>query len=163
MRLTPWTITGPAVAAVLLATAAFLGGPWERAAPEAGLFRPHDAARVASGRELYRQHCAECHGAELEGETPDWRSRDEDGFLPGPPHDETGHTWHHPDQVLFDITKYGLAEAANLPDYKTRMPAFADLLEDGEIIAIFSFIKSRWPDDIRERHDAMNMRHADGQ
>jgi S-disulfanyl-L-cysteine oxidoreductase SoxD len=163
MRLSPLTIAGSTLVAALLATAAFLAEPWGQAQTEAGLFRPHDAAKVARGAELYRQHCAVCHGAELEGETPDWHSRDEDGFLPGPPHDETGHTWHHPDQVLFDITKYGLAEAANLPDYKSRMPAFADLLEDGEIIAIFSFIKSRWPDDIRERHDAMNMRHADGQ
>jgi S-disulfanyl-L-cysteine oxidoreductase SoxD len=86
------------------------------------------AGLVRLGEGLYRDHCAACHGADLEGETPDWQVRDEDGYLPGPPHDETGHTWHHPDQLLFDITKYGIAEAANLPDYPTRMPAFEGVL-----------------------------------
>ncbi len=131
---------------------------WPAGQVEAGLFRPDDARTVRLGESLYRDHCAACHGANLEGETPDWQTRDEDGYLPGPPHDETGHTWHHPDQLLFDITKYGVAEAANLPDYSTRMPAYEHILEDEEIIAILSFIKSRWPQEMRERHDEMNRR-----
>ena len=126
--------------------------------PEFGLFRPNDSDAVRLGEVLYRDHCAACHGADLEGETPDWQVRDEDGYLPGPPHDETGHTWHHPDQLLFNITKYGIAKAANLPDYPTRMPAFEGVLDDEEIIAIMSFIKSRWPERIRQRHDELNRR-----
>ena len=55
---------------------------------------------------LYQQYCASCHGVDLEGQ-PNWRQRDENGFLPAPPHDASGHTWHHPDQLLFDVTKYG--------------------------------------------------------
>lgn len=125
---------------------------------EAGLFRPDDSQLVLLGEGLYRDHCAACHGADLEGETPDWQVRDEDGYLPGPPHDETGHTWHHPDQLLFDITKYGIAEAANLPDYPTRMPAFEGVLKDEEIIAILSFIKSRWPERPRQHQDNLNRR-----
>lgn len=125
---------------------------------EFGLFRPNDNGVVRLGEALYRDHCAACHGTDLEGETPDWQVRDEDGYLPGPPHDETGHTWHHPDQLLFDITKYGIAVAANLPNYPTRMPAFEGALDDEEIIAIMSFIKSRWPERIRQRHDELNRR-----
>lgn len=125
---------------------------------EAGLFRPNDSQLVRLGEELYQDHCAACHGADLEGETPDWQVRDEDGYLPGPPHDESGHTWHHPDQLLFDITKHGIGEAANLPDYPTRMPAFEGVLEDEEIIAILSYIKSRWPERIRQHQDGLNRR-----
>lgn len=56
--------------------------------------------------------------------------RNPQGFLPAPPHDERGHTWHHPDRVLFEVTKLGVAKAANLKDYKTRMPVFEGILED---------------------------------
>ncbi len=118
-------------------------------------FQP-GARKAAEGASLYREHCAACHGADLQGETPDWRSRDDEGFLPAPPHDRTGHTWHHPDGVLFEITKYGIAVAAGLPEYQTRMPAFESVLQDSEIAAVLAFIKSRWPDDIRERHDRLN-------
>ena len=67
---------------------------------------PSDPQLVAHGETLYQQHCASCHGVDLEGQ-PNWRLRDENGFLPAPPHDASGHTWHHPDQMLFDITKFG--------------------------------------------------------
>ncbi|RKF07695.1 hypothetical protein DEM25_008030 [Oceaniradius stylonematis] len=76
--------------------------------------------------------------------------------MPAPPHDETGHTWHHPDQVLFDITKLGVVRAANLENYRSAMPAYEDILTDDEIIAILSYIKSTWPADVRERHDELN-------
>ena len=80
--------------------------------------------------------------------------------MPAPPHDETGHTWHHPDQVLFDITKLGIVAAANLKDYKTVMPIYEGVLSDEEIIAVLSFIKSTWPEEIRAGHDEMNARYA---
>ncbi len=51
---------------------------------------------VALGRTVYAEHCAECHGKNLEGE-PDWRTPKADGTLPAPPHDDSGHTWHHGD------------------------------------------------------------------
>ena len=121
------------------------------------LVSPVSADEIAEGRALYVEHCAACHGVNLEG-APDWQSRGPDGRFPAPPHDETGHTWHHPDQLLFDITKYGVAEAANLPDYATRMPAFGDVLDDDEIIAILSFIKSHWPSHIRQYQDDINRR-----
>ena len=108
-----------------------------------------DPARLALGGTLYGAHCAACHGADLEGE-PNWRQRKPDGLLPAPPHDETGHTWHHPDQQLFEITKRGTAALIG-PDYQTAMGPFADVLVDDEIWAVLAYIKSRWPENIRTR------------
>ncbi|WP_290891896.1 cytochrome c [Hoeflea sp.] len=145
----------------LLATAYLtLGGAGIQETDSAGLFLPGDQATVALGRELYARNCAACHGENLEGQVADWRSRGPDGLMPAPPHDETGHTWHHPDQVLFDITKFGIVAAANLKDYKTAMPIYEGVLSDEEIIAVLSFIKSTWPEEIRAGHDEMNARYA---
>lgn len=120
-----------------------------------GVLKPDDARLVARGEAVYMMHCASCHGRNLEGQ-PEWQSQDEEGFLPAPPHDESGHTWHHPDTLLFKITKLGVAEAANLKSYKTRMPAFGEILSDADILAALSYIKSRWPEDMRRRHDELN-------
>jgi mono/diheme cytochrome c family protein len=103
---------------------------------------------VAQGRGLYAAHCASCHGSNLEGEE-NWRQRRDNGRLPAPPHDATGHTWHHSDETLFNITKYGTAAFA--PDgYETDMIGFGDVMSDAEIIATLAFIKSQWPAEIRE-------------
>lgn len=101
-----------------------------------------DAQLVAVGEILYQRHCASCHGAELEGQ-PNWKQRDENGYLPAPPHDETGHTWHHPDEQLFEITKIG-TEAFVGMGYRSNMIGFEDQLSDSEIWAVLAFIKSEW-------------------
>lgn len=36
------------------------------------------------------------------------------------------------------------------------MPAYEDVLTDEEIVAALSTIKSRWPADIRSRHDGLH-------
>lgn len=102
---------------------------------------------LAQGRQLYLDHCAACHGARLEGQ-PDWQGRLPSGRMPAPPHDASGHTWHHPDRVLFEITKHGL-EAVVGGGYASDMPGFAGVLSDGEIALILDYIKSTWPE--RER------------
>jgi mono/diheme cytochrome c family protein len=112
-----------------------------------------DGALVARGQPLYAQHCASCHGARLEGQ-PDWQSRNAQGRLPAPPHDDSGHTWHHDDTVLFEVTKYGIAKHAP-PGYQSDMPGFGEQMSDAEIIATLAFIKSRWTADIHgKRHQA---------
>jgi mono/diheme cytochrome c family protein len=104
-------------------------------------------SRVASeGRALYVANCASCHGQNLQGQ-PDWMRRLPNGRLPAPPHDETGHTWHHSDRQLFTIVRDGLASIA--PGYETDMPAFAGVLTDAEITEILDYIKSTWPDRAR--------------
>lgn len=99
------------------------------------------------GRTLYLDNCAACHGVELEGQ-PDWMARLSNGRLPAPPHNETGHTWHHSDAQLFRIVKEGLASIA--PGYETDMPAFGATMTDTEITAVLDYIKSTSPDRVRE-------------
>ena len=123
--------------------------------------RTGDAALLAQGEKVYRMHCAACHGAKLEGQ-PDWRVRDASGRLPAPPHDESGHTWHHPDEVLFGITKYGVAKAAKLPDYVSNMPAYETVLSDTEIVAVLSWIKAQWPEPIRRQQEEVDAAHRAG-
>lgn len=110
----------------------------------------NSSADVAAGEVLYAENCAACHGANLEGEE-NWRSPRDDGSLPAPPHDASGHTWHHADSMLFAYTKLGGAEvlAAQGVDFNSGMPGFGDQLSDGEIWDILAYIKSTWPE--RER------------
>ena len=56
------------------------------------------------GEALYAENCASCHGANLEGQD-NWQSQGGSETPPAPPHDETGHTWHHGDALLFTYTK----------------------------------------------------------
>ncbi len=126
--------------------------------PSAFTMRPDDPATLALGEKIYRQHCATCHGEKLEGQ-PDWRERNAQGLLPAPPHDATGHTWHHPDEVLFNLTKYGVAKAARLKDYASAMPAYEGVLSDTEIVAALSWIKSTWPPQARAAQEEVNAAH----
>ena len=101
----------------------------------------------AHGRQLYLDNCASCHGAKLEGQ-PDWRRPLASRRMPAPPHNASGHTWHHPDRVLFEITKHG-PEAVVGGGYTSDMPGFDGVLADAEITLILDYIKSTWPE--RER------------
>ena len=100
------------------------------------------------GRSLYGEYCASCHGAELEGQ-PDWKRPLPSGRLPAPPHDATGHTWHHPDRILLEIISQGTAEVVG-GGYESDMPGFGHVLSEEEIAAILDYIKSTWPDRERE-------------
>jgi mono/diheme cytochrome c family protein len=102
-----------------------------------------------AGRALYDQHCASCHGRNLEGQ-PDWRTRLPTGRMPAPPHDDSGHTWHHADEILFGITKYGVSPRYAPPGYQSDMPAFAASLSDPQIRDVLAYIKSRWSPRARE-------------
>ena len=110
---------------------------------------PADAGQVAIGQSVYVTRCASCHGAHLEGQ-PNWRKRLANGRLPAPPHDQTGHTWHHTDADLFGITKHGLKPYAPA-GYESDMPAFDGTLSDGQMAAVIAYIKSTWPAGIRSR------------
>jgi mono/diheme cytochrome c family protein len=118
--------------------------------------KPGDPKVVSRGHEIYAEHCASCHGAHLEGEA-NWRQRKPSGRLPAPPHDATGHTWHHPDQQLFELTKHGPSALVG-GDYESDMPGYEGSLDDDEIVAVLSFIKSTWPAQVRQRHDMINGR-----
>lgn len=102
-----------------------------------------DPQTLQLGGKLYAQYCAACHGAKLEGQA-DWRQRLPNGRMPAPPHDESGHTWHHSDAVLFGITKHGLVPPYAPPGYESDMPAFGSVLSDDEIRAVLAYIESHW-------------------
>ena len=108
-----------------------------------------------AGERLYQENCASCHGANLEGQ-PDWRRRLDNGRMPAPPHDETGHTWHHSDWNLFIVTKGGVG--AVVPGYESDMPAFEGILTDDEIADVLSYIKSTWPDRFQRRQQDVTKR-----
>ena len=114
---------------------------------------PDDQDLVVLGRLVYENNCASCQGVNSVGQER-WREPDTDGYVPAPPHDETGHTWHHPDKY-FLMTKYGLEEIIG-QEYPNNMPAYKDILSDEEILASLSFIKSTWSREIKLQHDKIN-------
>jgi mono/diheme cytochrome c family protein len=152
-------VTGVAlVVAGLGALAAFLTGLFER---WGGGVQSAQKAVLAEGRTLYSQHCARCHGANLEGQ-PDWTQRLPSGRLPAPPHDASGHTWHHSDRVLFEITKKGPAALVG-SDYESDMPAFDGVLTENQIRAVLAFIKSTWPEQERRFQELVSKNDREAQ
>ena len=133
----------------------YLASPVEQTRTSVVL-KPGDKTLVSLGQEIYAQNCASCHGVKLEGK-PNWRRRDANGYLPAPPHDKTGHTWHHPDDYLFSMTKYGIEKMIG-KKYPNNMPVYEAQLTDGQIIAVLSYIKSTWPRPIQRQHDQINVR-----
>ena len=120
---------------------------------------------IARGASLYADHCASCHGKNLEG-APNWRKMGDDGLYPAPPHDETGHTWHHGDRLLFDYTKLGgegLLAARGVTNFESGMPGFAESLTDDEIRDVLAFIKSTWSVAVRRHQDRMTRQEAASQ
>ncbi len=114
-----------------------------------------------NGRTLYATQCASCHGENLEGQA-DWQSPDENGILPAPPHDDTGHTWHHDNALLFEYTRLGGAEALaarGVTGFQSGMPGFGDALTDKDIWDVLGYIQSTWPERIQEIQAARNRPH----
>lgn len=116
---------------------------------------------LANGQALYADNCAVCHGANLEGQ-PDWQSPDENGILPAPPHDVTGHTWHHDNALLFSYTRLGgqaALAARGVTGFTSGMPAFGDVLSDDEIWDVLAYIRSTWPERVQDIQAGTNPPH----
>ena len=121
---------------------------------------PDNPRQVALGKSVYDRTCANCHGARLEGQ-PNWQEKLASGRMPAPPHNASGHTWHHPDSVLFGITKYGLVPGKYAPPgYQSDMQAFGGTLSDEQIWAVLAYIKSAWPPDIRATQREMTLKQG---
>lgn len=126
--------------------------PWPRVGAGVVFATAAGLAVVLSGRTtnapdgaaLYRENCASCHGRKLEGQ-PDWKVLLPTGKLTAPPHDARGHTWHHSDDLLFRITKFGMKAIAG-EDYESDMLPFEGILSDAEIEAVIAYIKGTWPE-----------------
>ena len=101
-----------------------------------------DEATLVLGKVLYEKNCASCHAINLSG-AKNWKEgKDEDDQKLPPPLNGTGHTWHHSDKLLHGIIKNGLAYY--IKDYKGKMGAFGDVLNDKEIDSVLVYIKSYW-------------------
>lgn len=137
-----------AVVGVAIAVAALLAWFGGRDGRPGGMLVDADAATIEAGRVVYARHCASCHGERLQGE-PDWRARKPNGRLPAPPHDDSGHTWHHPDEQLIAITTLGMKPPLAPEGYESDMPGFGGVLGDREIFAVLAFIASRWSPESR--------------
>jgi len=149
---TRWLVIGSAISVlVLVGVLVWLGASVEPTKPD-----PNNPRLVARGKIVYAQQCASCHGANLEGQL-NWRERLPSGRLPAPPHDSTGHTWHHSDKELFEMVKNGIPEI--VPGYQTDMPAYKGNLSDADIWAVLSFIQRTWSQDMRERQQRLSGRN----
>jgi mono/diheme cytochrome c family protein len=111
-----------------------------RAAPAASS-RPN-LEPVATGRAVYQQFCASCHGARGEG-ARNWQQPDGRGELPAPPHGAGGHTWKHSDAMLYRIIQDGWRDAFNKTERLT-MPAFRGQLSREQTIAVTAYLKALW-------------------
>jgi mono/diheme cytochrome c family protein len=150
---TRWLVIGSVIGVLVLIAVGVLA--WLGANAEPTKSDPNNPRLVARGKIVYAQQCASCHGANLEGQ-PNWRERLPNGRLPAPPHDATGHTWHHSDNELFGMVKTGIPEI--VPGYQTDMPKYEGILSASDTWAVLSFIESTWPPVIRERQQRLNRR-----
>ena len=106
-----------------------------------------DEETLALGEQVYRTSCASCHGLNGEGQFPDAPMQpDITGRIGAPPHDDTGHTWHHPDDLLYEIIRDG---GMGDPDMFYTMPAMGELLTDEEVIAVVEYIRTMWTEEQR--------------
>ena len=106
-----------------------------------------DAAQIQIGKQIYQTNCATCHGVNAEG-APNWATPGPDGLYPAPPHDNSGHTWHHSDRVLYETIANGMGDPLR-PGSPLRMPAWGGKLNDTEIHVVITYFKSRWSDENR--------------
>ena len=107
-----------------------------------------DSETVKSGRVIYGQYCASCHGANAQG-APHWQERDEHGELPAPPHNAEGHTWRHSDAMLYEMVSKGWRDPFNKTKRLT-MPAFSEALSPEQIRAVILYLKTLWTSEQRD-------------
>lgn len=106
---------------------------------------------VQQGEELYEANCTSCHGGDSGGVISDRPPR----------HNANGHTWHHPDCLLTDITMRGAAAWGADPS-SSDMPAFEGELSEMEVEAILAYIKTWWTDEQRTFQAEITETNCDG-
>ncbi len=132
------------VAVVLLLLAACGQGATPTPPPRVtflGQAVPQDT--VLRGGEVYQTHCQACHG--------DQNGRG--GRQGVSPHNQDGHTWHHPDHHLLTWTVDGREPMG--------MPAFRERLSPQEVTAVLSFIKTWWTEEQRQTQADLTLRYQE--
>jgi mono/diheme cytochrome c family protein len=100
-----------------------------------------------SGKSVFKNNCAACHGNNGIGIVSDWKKRLPDGSFPPPPLNGTAHSWHHsPKQLMSVINGGGVM-------YGGKMPGFKRILKEEEKDAVLKYIQSLWPQNIQERYN----------
>jgi mono/diheme cytochrome c family protein len=103
--------------------------------------RRADPALVARGAELYRAHCAACHGDRAQGAFA-WQRPGADGKYPPPPLDASAHAWHHPYAALQQTIRQGTLHLGG------GMPPLGGKLTEADIEAVIAWFQSTWPEAI---------------
>ena len=116
--------------------------------PQAPLYPALVPTQVTNGKVVYVQSCASCHGANAQG-APGWATPGPDGLHPAPAHDDSGHTWHHSDRVLYETVRDGMGDPLNSA-VPLRMPTFKDKLNDAQIRAVVEYLKTFWTPEHRQ-------------
>ncbi len=107
---------------------------------------PSDTVMAVAQRN-YETLCAHCHGYAGDGQGTASEERTLSlGYRTVPRHDSEGHTWQHPDPLLFETIKHGVSNPLNL----YVMSAFGDSLSDDEIWGVIEYIKRFWTEEERE-------------
>lgn len=110
--------------------------------------QPFRVPDIESGRQVYQDSCASCHGAEAEG-APEWHKPNAAGELPAPPHDSTGHTWRHSDEDITHMIINGWRDPFNRTEHLT-MPALGAVLDPEEIEDVIAYLKTLWTPEQRQ-------------
>lgn len=97
---------------------------------------------MPEGAAIYVENCAGCHG-DRNGNS---------GINAAPRHDETGHTWHHPDAQLIDWVLNG---KGGIPG----MPAFRETLSEDQVERVLAYIKTWWTEDQRTSQADISARY----
>ena len=106
------------------------------------------------GQQVYIQNCASCHGENGEGQFPDAPMQpDSTGRIGAPPHNGEGHTWHHDDDLLYQIVREGGMGNAQM---FYPMPAFGEQLSEEEIEAVIFYIRTFWTEEQRQSQQAIS-------
>ncbi len=114
---------------------------------EAMIEPPSSADEVFTlGAERYAANCQVCHGD----------SNGIGGTGGAPPHNQEGHTWHHPDAQLREWVLNG-----KLGFESPGMPALGDKLAEPEVDAILTFIKTWWAAEQRASQADISQRYQE--
>ena len=145
-------VVGALLAAIIYAVAISGGDARPDSVEQRNIPRWWTAAQAETGAELYKTHCAECHGKNAAGTVDNWREENEDGTYPPSPLDGSAQSWHNDMGKLRRVIRFGGAAGGG------TMPAFGEELTAEEVDAVIAHFQSFWPEDIYRRWDLRERR-----
>lgn len=102
---------------------------------------------MARAQQNYDIYCAHCHGYSGQGQSAASVERTLSlGYRVVPRHDSQGDTWRYPDQLLFEVIKYGTDNPLNF----FIMTGYEFVLNDDDILEIIDYMRRFWTDEQRQ-------------